>query len=138
MGDKRTFGAFLTQKRKERDISLRGFARLVGISAEYICNIEKCRRPAPAPDVLKRITAVLTLSKEEEAEMYDLASSSKNTENAVPEDLTGFLNENHVILTALRTAKDVDATDEEWQAFMRMLHENRKKKGSGEDGRYSR
>jgi transcriptional regulator with XRE-family HTH domain len=134
MGDKRTFGAFLTQKRKERDISLRGFARLVGISAEYICNIEKCRRPAPAPDVLKRIAAVLTLSKEEEVEMYDLASGSKNTENAVPEDLTGFLNENHVILTALRTAKDVDATDEEWQAFMQMLRDNRKKKGRGEDG----
>lgn len=134
MGDKRTFGAFLTQKRKERDISLRGFARLVGISAEYICNIEKCRRPAPAPDVLKKIAAVLTLSKGEEAEMYDLASSSKNTENAVPEDLTGFLNENRVILTALRTAKDVDATDEEWQAFMQMLHDNRKKKGGGEDG----
>ena len=101
----RTFGAFLTQKRKERDISLRGFARQVGISAEYVCNIEKCRRPAPTPDVLKKIAAVLTLSKEEEAEMYDLASGSKNTENAVPEDLTGFLNENHVILTALRTAK---------------------------------
>lgn len=134
MGDKRTFGAFLTQKRKERDISLRGFARLVGISAEYICNIEKCRRPAPAPDVLKKIAAVLTLSKGEEAEMYDLASGSKNTENAVPEDLTGFLNENRVILTALRTAKDVDATDEEWQAFMQMLHDNRKKKGGGEDG----
>ena len=137
MGDKRTFGAFLTQKRKERDISLRGFARQVGISAEYICNIEKCRRPAPTPEILKKIAIVLSLSKEEEAEMYDLASGSKNTENAVPEDLTGFLNENHVILTALRTAKDVDATDEEWQAFMRMLHENRKKKGSGEDGRHS-
>ena len=113
MGDKRTFGAFLTQKRKERDISLRGFARLVGVSAEYICNIEKCRRPAPTPEILKKIAIVLSLSKEEEAEMYDLASGSKNTENAVPEDLTGFLNENHVILTALRTAKDVDATDEE-------------------------
>ena len=134
MGNNRTFGAFLTQKRKERDISLRGFARQVEISAEYVCNIEKCRRPAPTPDVLRKIAAVLTLSKEEEAEMYDLASDSKNTENAVPEDLTGFLNENHVILTALRTAKDVDATDEEWQAFMQMLHDNRKKKGGGKDG----
>lgn len=60
--------------------------------------------------------------------MYDLAVHSKNTENAVPEDLTGFLNDNRVVLTALRTAKDVDATDEEWQEFMKMLKENREKK----------
>ena len=58
--------------------------------------------------------------------MYDLAASSRNTENALPEDLTGFLNDNRIVLTALRTAKDVDATDEEWQEFIKMLKDKRK------------
>ena len=123
-----TFGSFLTRKRKEKGITLREFARQVGVSPEYVCNIEKCRRAAPAQEVLERFARILTLSKEDTERMYDLAVHSKNTENAVPEDLTGFLNDNRVVLTALRTAKDVDATDEEWQEFMKMLKANREKK----------
>ena len=107
---------------------MREFARQVGVSPEYVCNIEKCRRAAPAQEVLWRFARILTLSKEDTERMYDLAVHSKNTENAVPEDLTGFLNDNRVVLTALRTAKDVDATDEEWQEFMKMLKANREKK----------
>lgn len=90
------------------------YSRRVGLSAEYVCNIEKCRKPAPAADVLAKIALVMNFSKEETERMYDLAASSKNMENSVPEDLKGFLNDNHVVVTALRTAKDVDATDEEW------------------------
>ena len=122
------FGCFLTQKRKERGITLREFARRVGVSPEYICNIEKSRRAAPAQEILEKISSVLMLSKDDNERMYDLAVHSKNTENAVPEDLTGFLSDNRVVLTALRTAKDVDATDEEWQEFMKMLKANREKK----------
>ncbi|MEM1483477.1 hypothetical protein V6615_01240 [Oscillospiraceae bacterium PP1C4] len=38
--------------------------------------------------------------------------------------------ENAVVRIALRVAKDLDATDEEWEDFMRRLKENR-----GEGGR---
>jgi transcriptional regulator with XRE-family HTH domain len=124
----KTFGVFLTNKRKEKGFTLREFARQVGVSPEYLCNIEKCRRAAPAQDVLARFENVLELSKEDTERMYDLAMYSKNTENAVPEDLTGFLNDNRVVLTALRTAKDFDATDEEWQEFIKMIKSNREKK----------
>lgn len=123
-----TFGSFLTLKRKEKGITLREFARRVQVSPEYLCNIEKCRRAAPTQEVLERISKVLGLTKEENEEMYDLAMHSKNTENAVPEDLTGFLYDNRVVLTALRTAKDVEATDDEWIEFMKMLKINREKK----------
>lgn len=121
-----TFGSFLTRKRKEREITLREFARRVDLSAEYVCNIEKCRKPAPTAEVLERIAKVLMLSKDDSERMYDLAVNTKNTENAVPEDLTGFLNNNRIVVTALRTAKDVDATDEEWQEFIKMLNAKRK------------
>ncbi len=122
----KTFGEFLTRVRKERGITLREFARRVDLSPEYVCNIEKCRKPAPGAEVLERIDTVLNLTADERAEMYDLAANSKNTENAVPEDLTGFLNDNRVILTALRTARDMDATDEDWHEFMAKLTAKRK------------
>lgn len=66
----KTFGSFLTQKRKERDITLREFARRTNVSAEYLCNIEKCRRTAPPPDVLERFARILNLSKEEAEQMH--------------------------------------------------------------------
>ena len=126
------FGCFLTQKRKERGITLREFARRVGVSPEYICNIEKSRRAAPAQEILEKISNVLMLSKDDTEKMYDLAVHSKNTDNAVPEDLTGFLSDNRVVLTALRTAKDVDATDEEWQEFIASLEARRRNNQEGE------
>ncbi len=118
----------MTEKRKDRGITLREFARKTGVSPEYLCNIEKSRRVAPGSEILERFAVVLMFTKEEREQMYDLAVNSKNTDNAVPEDLTGFLNDNRVVLTALRTAKDFDATDEEWNAFMEMLKANRNNK----------
>ena len=129
-----TFGELLTRRRKEKGITLREFARRTGVSAEYLCNIEKNRRTAPPHEVLRKFAAALSLSKEEAEEFYDSAASSKNTVNAVPEDLTAFLRDNRrIVLTALRTAKDVDATDEEWEAFMKMLKANREKKEENEN-----
>lgn len=129
-----TFGELLTRRRKEKGITLREFARRTGVSAEYLCNIEKSRRTAPPYEILQRFAAALLLSKEEAEEFYDSAASSKNTVNAVPEDLTVFLRDNRrIVLTALRTAKDVEATDEEWEEFMKMLKANREKKEGPEN-----
>jgi transcriptional regulator with XRE-family HTH domain len=114
----KTFGQFLTSRRKAKDIPLRRFAAMLDISPEFLCNIEKGRRSAPMEDVLEKMAGLLLLSKEDKALMYDLAAESKNTVSTIPSDLTGFINENRVVVAALRMAKDVDATDEEWQEFM--------------------
>jgi len=123
---KMTFGEYITKKRLEKKITLRGFARMLDISPEYVCNFEKNRKPAPKADVLKKIAALLLLNKDETEVMYDFAAKSKNNVSVIPNDLTGFINENSVVVAALRMAKDVDATDKEWQEFMEKL---KKKKG---------
>ena len=115
-----TFGSFITQKRQERDITLRGFAQRLGISPVYMCNIEKDRRPAPSEDMLDKIAALLLLSGDEKTKMLDLAAKSKSIP-VVPSDLPEYINENEIVRVALRTAKDVDATDEEWQEFIERL-----------------
>ena len=43
-------------------------------------------------------------------------------------DLNAFLKDNRVIVSALRTAKDLDATDEEWQDFIDKLRKSREGK----------
>ena len=49
------FGEYIHQKRVNKEIPLREFARRIGVSAEYICNIEKGRKAAPSSDVLEKI-----------------------------------------------------------------------------------
>lgn len=38
-----TFGEYLKQKRLDKEITLRGFAKLVDISPVYLCDLEKGR-----------------------------------------------------------------------------------------------
>ena len=114
-----TLGSFITQKRLERDKTLRGLAREIGISPVYMCNIEKGRRPLSNEETLENIANVLVLSKDEKALLLDLAAKSKSI--LVAADLPEYINERDIVRVALRTAKDVDATDEEWQEFIDKL-----------------
>jgi len=123
-----TLGRFLTQKRAERDMTLRGFAKEVGISPVYQCNIEKGRRPMTAEDTLEKMASALMLDKEEKAQLFDLAAKSKSIP-IVAADLPEYINERDIVRVALRTAKDVDATDEEWQEFIERLQKRIKKDG---------
>ncbi|NCC55931.1 MAG: helix-turn-helix domain-containing protein, partial [Erysipelotrichia bacterium] len=119
-----SFGGFITAKRLEKKITLRGFARVLDLSPVYICNIEKDRKPAPKDEVLEKISAVLSLSKDELEYMYDLAARSKNAPT-VSGDLPDYIMERDIVRVALRTAKEVDATDEEWLEFIERINKRK-------------
>ena len=123
-----TFGEYLKQKRLDKEITLRGFAKLVDLSPVYLCDLEKCRKAAPSMEVMQKMVSKLALNKEESERFYDLAALEQTAKNPIPKDLNAFLKDNHVIVSALRTAKDLDATDEEWQDFIDKLRKSREGK----------
>ena len=123
-----TFGEYLKQKRLDKEIPLRGFAKLVDISPVYLCDLEKGRKAAPSMEVMQKMVSKLALNKEESERFYDLAALEQTAKNPIPKDLNAFLKDNHVIVSALRTAKDLDATDEEWQDFIDKLRKSREGK----------
>lgn len=123
-----TFGEYLKQKRLDKEITLRGFAKLVDISPVYLCDLEKGRKAAPSMEVMQKMVSKLALNKEESERFYDLAALEQTAKNPIPKDLNAFLKDNHVIISALRTAKDLDATDEEWQDFIDKLRKSREGK----------
>lgn len=120
-----TFGEYLKQKRLDKEITLRGFAKLVDISPVYLCDLEKGRKAAPSMEVMQKMVSKLALNKEESERFYDLAALEQTAKNPIPKDLNAFLKDNRVIVSALRTAKDLDATDEEWQDFIDKLRKSR-------------
>ena len=119
-----TFGEYILHRRKSLGMSARELAIASQISAVYICDLEKGNRPAPTDEKLERLAQVLRVSdKEEKAMFYDLAAKSKNS---VSKDLPDYIMEKDIVRAALRTAKECDATDKEWQEFIERLRERMK------------
>ncbi|MDR1619183.1 MAG: helix-turn-helix transcriptional regulator [Clostridiales bacterium] len=131
MNQDETFGGFIREKRKEKDYTLRGFAAKMDLSPVHMSNLENDRRAAPKDEVLERMAKLLTLSNEERNKLYDLAAKSKNAPT-VALDLPEYINENQLARIALRTAKDVDATDEEWLEFIAKLQARVRKEDEAE------
>jgi transcriptional regulator with XRE-family HTH domain len=117
---KDTFGAFISEKRSSKQISLRAFSRQIGISPEYLSKIENGLRYAPKDEVLERIANVLLFSPEEKEILYDLAAESKQR-LSLASDLIVYINETDNVHTALRLAKRSGANEEDWQKFIAYL-----------------
>ena len=123
-----TFGDYLKERRQEQGLSARELAIKTDISAMYICDIEKHRRPAPTDELLERLADALGItSTEERAAFYDLAAKSKKT---VSLDLPDYIMEKDIVRAALRTAKECDATDKEWEEFIERIR-HRTNEGEG-------
>ena len=60
--DEPSFGKFLIQKRKERDITARQIAAELDCSPVYVCDIEKDRRPV-TDVILKKLCGILRLTR---------------------------------------------------------------------------
>jgi transcriptional regulator with XRE-family HTH domain len=123
MSNDQNFGEFLSRKREERDITLRELARQLGVSAPFLSDVEKNRRAPLTSDRLETAASVLHLSEDEKVEMYNLVGKQKNS---VPPDLPEYIMDRDYVSAALRTARDLDAGEAEWQQFVDDL---KKRKG---------
>jgi transcriptional regulator with XRE-family HTH domain len=113
----KTFGAFLTEKRRGREITSLQMSELAGISPGYYCDIEKSRRVPPDNEVLDKILAALRLSDEDRHSFYDLAGRARS---GVSPDLPDYIMGNDVVRVALRVAKDKASADD-WRQFIEKL-----------------
>ena len=111
-----TFGSFVREYRMSRGLSLRNLAAKLEISPVYMSNIETDRKPAPTQEKLDKLVDILGLGQYEAEQLLDLAAKSKNRQ--VSADLPEYIMERDIVRVALRTAKEVDATDAEWQEFI--------------------
>lgn len=112
------FGDFLHQKRIQSKKTFRELAAILDVTAPYVSDIEKGRRNAPAMDKLEKLVEVFKLTEEEKSIMYNLAGKKKDT---VAPDIPNYIKENDYVTAALRTARDLGATEKDWEAFVEDL-----------------
>ena len=116
------FGEFLQRKRTEKQITLRKMAEMIGITASYLTDIEKDRRNPPEMEKLELISQILTLNDEDKTTMYDLAGKKRNS---VAPDLPDYIMEHDYVSAALRTARDLDASEADWLKFVEELRQRK-------------
>lgn len=117
-----SFGEFLQKKRLENEITLRKMAELIGITAPYLTDIEKDRRNPPEIQKLDKIAEILSLTEEEKAVMFDLAGKQRNS---VAPDLPDYIMKRDYVAAPLRTARDLDADEDDWLKFVEELKQRK-------------
>lgn len=116
------FGEFLQRKREEKQITLRKMADLLGFSAPFLSDVEKDRRNPPELAKLEQIADILGLSYEEKETMFNLAGKKRDS---VAPDLPEYIMSRDYVAAALRTARDLDAGEEEWLRFVEELKQRK-------------
>ena len=121
------FGEFVAERRKAKDISLRGMAELLDLSPAYWSDNEKGRRNPPNINKLEEIAKLLELSQEETDNMIDIASEDRDE---IPMDLPEYIKDNNLARIALRKARKKDesegsevVTQKAWLEFIKALEE---------------
>lgn len=124
-----TFGSFVRERRIACGMTLRGLAAKLSLSPVYVSNIENDRRAAPVQEYLERLALLLQLGKADREQMLDLAAKSR--QDRVSADLPDYIMDREIVRAALRTAKEADATDQEWQEFIDRITQRAKKSQEG-------
>ena len=119
----KSFGEMLTFLREQKNVTLRELARGIGVSAPFLSDVEKGRRSALTAERIEKVVVVLHLDADEKTALYNAAGKQKNS---IPPDLPEYIMEHEYVSAALRTARDLDAGEEEWQRF---VDELRRRKG---------
>lgn len=109
-----TFGEYLKHKREEKQISLREVARTLGVSAPFLSDVENNRRGPLTEERLADLAKVLDLNEKEKAKMYDIVGKQKGL---LAPDLNPYVTERPYVNAALRTARNLEANEEDWQWF---------------------
>jgi transcriptional regulator with XRE-family HTH domain len=117
MRDSDSFGAFLKEKRRTREITSTQMCEAAGISIGYFSDIESGRRVPPEREKLDKLLELLRLSDKDTVLFYDLAGKAKSE---VSPDLPDYIMENDVVRVALRVAKNKASTDD-WKQFIKRL-----------------
>ena len=110
-----SFGEYLKRKREEKEISLRELARRLNLSAPYLSDVENNRRAPLTEERLITLVKELHLTEEEETEMYDIIGQQRGL---LPPDLNPYVSDRPYVNAALRTAKNLEADEEDWQMFI--------------------
>jgi len=109
------FGIYIRNLREEQKIGQRKLARVIGVSAPYLNDIEKGKRAAPRTELVKALARALDADLET---INDLAGASKN---ALAPDVAEFIQDNPEVVSLLRMIQVYELDDTQITELEKMM-----------------
>lgn len=122
------FGDYLRylRKRDGREITLSKMAEILGISVNYMSDVEINRRKPFGADKIKILKEYLLLDRNEVTTLYELAGKERSI---IPADIETIILDDNIgsmARMALRETNAGNATEEDWKALIRIIEERKK------------
>lgn len=114
-----TFGQFISEQRQKHSMESQELAKALGISGAYLSQLERGVRTNPSTELLDKIAMVLCLNKIETETLYDLYAK---VSRQISLDIAVYISSSETVQQALRTARDANATEEDWKQFIEQLN----------------
>jgi len=124
------FGDYLAEKRKDRKMTIRFFAKEIGISPSFLCDLESNNRAFPSnskvcPNLLNNIINCLKLNEEEATKLKSLADESMLRGDKIAQEISDYLKRVPEASLALRKANEKNVSKEKWDQIMKILEESK-------------
>jgi len=112
-----TFGDYIRSQRLNDGFGQRELARLLGISASYLNDLEQSKRPAPSEEILMLLKNALSV---DDTVFNDLAGKSKRM---LPPDIQKFLMGNDAAFSLIRVLGNLDFPQRKIDELKKMVTE---------------
>ena len=87
------------------------FFEMIEVAPSYLSDIEKDKRNAPSDEIIAKIAEKLELDSNDTSRLYDLAATDNDT---IAGDIANYVSNVDALKVALRKAKDLNFSEEEW------------------------
>ena len=108
-------GQFISEQKHKHSLQSKELAEMLDISMGYLSQLEHGKRVCPDQELLKKMIEVFNLNEEERCIIFDLYEKASG--NLSP-DIVEYVQSKDIVKKALRAAKAVTATDDEWEMFI--------------------
>ena len=109
------FGQFISEQKRKHSLQSKELAEMLSISMGYLSQLEHGKRVCPDQELLKRMIDVFNLNEEERIIIFDLYEKASGK---LSPDVVEYVQSKDIVKKALRIARDVNATDNDWEMFI--------------------
>lgn len=118
------FGNFISNKRKEKGISLRMMAKDLNISISYLSDLEQGNKMPPNSsnkkyrDLIINIIDYLNMNDADKEKCLNFADNDLAKKGHISNDITDYIGQTPLASVALRKAKDLNYSDDDWKRII--------------------
>lgn len=109
------FGQFISEQKRKHSLQSNELAEMLNISKGYLSQLEHGKRVCPDQELLIKMIEVFNLNEEERIIILDLYEKASGK---LSPDIVEYVQSKDIVKKALRAAKAVNATDNDWEMFI--------------------